>query len=143
MKGRLLDTVNFTGHSNVRATNNSTIEVTTEDYLTLRGDCIIGILADKSCSNLSDEAKLWLERDDSKVIIRIKVLEKEFEFIAMGSSKLSHTSNVSMVIRKSSFISERTLAVKAGAAAKDIPREMIAYLQKGEKGRLEIYSYHL
>ncbi len=135
-----LDAVTFLGHSNVKATNRSTIEVTTEDFLTPQGDCIIGILADKGCSQLSDKAKSWLQKDSNKVLIKITVHNMEFLLRAYGSSKLTHENKTSIVIRRSDFISDRTLAIRADAAAKDIPRQMIAYLQEGEKGTLEIYQ---
>lgn len=137
---KLLDVVSFVGHSNIRATNKSTIEVTTEDFLTPRGDCIIGILAEKGCSQLSEEAKSWLQKDSANVLIKIIVNNLEFVFTASGSSRLTHKNKTSMVIRKSDFVSDRTLVIRANAAASDIPREMIAYLKRGEKGKLEIYQ---
>ncbi len=140
MTFKLLDTVTFLGHPNVKATNRSTIEVTTENFLTPRGDCIIGIMADKGCSQLSDKAKSWLQNDSNEVFIKIAVHNMGFILRAYGSSRLTHENKTSIVIRKSDFISDRTLAIKADAAAKDIPRLMVAHLQKGEKGRLEIYN---
>ncbi|HIP75502.1 MAG TPA: DUF371 domain-containing protein, partial [Thermococcus paralvinellae] len=35
------------GHENIKATHKSTLEITKEDFLTPRGDCIICIKADK------------------------------------------------------------------------------------------------
>jgi len=44
-----------------------------------------------------------------------------------------------MVIRKSDFISDRTLAVRADAAARDLPRGMVRALKDPRTvGRLEI-----
>ena len=47
----------FTGHSNVQSLHSRTIEITKDKELTLRGDCIIGVNANKSCKDLSDKIK--------------------------------------------------------------------------------------
>ena len=73
-----LFTVTFKGHPNVRATNRMTLELTREDFLTLRGDCILGILADAACRDLSNEAKAQICTDDSKLRFRIEVEGEHF-----------------------------------------------------------------
>jgi len=98
-----LFTVRFKGHSNVKATNAMTLEVTREDFLTLRGDCIIGILADSACNDLGDEAKAYILRDGSKLGFSLAVGGDRFEFSAFGSSSLTLTHRMSMVIRKSTY----------------------------------------
>jgi len=137
---KLLDTVEFLGDRNIRGTNSSTFEITTEKFLTLRGDCIIGIKANKGCLSLSDEVKRWLQRDGSRVLLRIVVDSEHFDVTAYGSPLLTHANPVSIVVRKSDYISDRTLAIKADASAKDLPRSIITNLQKGKKGKMEIYT---
>ncbi|MGA7043503.1 MAG: DUF371 domain-containing protein, partial [Nitrososphaeraceae archaeon] len=46
------DEVIFYGHANIRSVHPRTIEITKDPNLTLRGDCIVGISANKSCSDL-------------------------------------------------------------------------------------------
>ncbi|HID73268.1 TPA: DUF371 domain-containing protein [Candidatus Micrarchaeota archaeon] len=47
------DVVTARGHPNIRAEHETTFEVTTEPSLTPRGDCIVGVQADKAASDLS------------------------------------------------------------------------------------------
>ena len=47
------DIVYCRGHPLVLGSHPTTFEVTREDYLTKKGNCIIGIAADKGCSELS------------------------------------------------------------------------------------------
>lgn len=131
--------VRFKGHKNLLATNRMTMEVTREDYLTLRGDCIVGILADSACKDLPDAAKAFLTGGDPRVRFVLSVEGETFEFLASGSSSLTLTHPVSMVIRKSTYTCSRTLAVKSSAAASDVPRSMVRRLASGAGGELAAY----
>jgi len=133
------DVVGFRGHPNVLSTHPTTIEVTTETHLTRRGDCIIGVGASKGCAQLGDRVKDGLRRKGSKVTMRLVVGGREFRVNASGDPRLDLSHPHDMVIRKSDFVSDRTLAVCADAASKDIPREMVLMLRNQETaGRLEI-----
>ena len=66
------DEVIFYGHSNVQSLHAKTLEITKDDYLTPRGDCIIGIRADKSCADLDEALKDRLRR--SLAFVRIEVI---------------------------------------------------------------------
>jgi hypothetical protein len=123
----------------VRSAHPTTIEVTTEDHLTPRGDCIVGVGASSGCAQLDPRVKEGLRRKGSRVTIRLVVGSLVFEVKAEGDPRLelSHPSDI--VIRRSDFISDRTLAVRADASAKDIPRGMVRLLREpGTVGRLEI-----
>lgn len=131
--------VTFHGHPMVRSAHPTTIEVTTEDHLTPRGDCIVGVGASSGCAQLDPRVKEGLRRKGSRVTIRLVVGSLVFEVKAEGDPRLelSHPSDI--VIRRSDFISDRTLAVRADASAKDIPRGMVRLLREpGTVGRLEI-----
>ena len=39
------------GHPNVLGTHRTTIEITTEDFLTTNGNCIIGVMSSKSVND--------------------------------------------------------------------------------------------
>ncbi|USH00034.1 DUF371 domain-containing protein [Thermococcus argininiproducens] len=120
------------GHENVRATHRSTLEITKEDYLTPKGDCIICIRANKGLNELSDELKEALKRG-KKVKIRIIVDGLVDELEAFGDERLNFESEVSMVIRKSTYIDGRTLAIRANKAAKDIKRDIVEKLKNPEQ----------
>jgi uncharacterized protein len=135
----LMERIAFHGHPMVLALHPTTIEITTEDQLTSRGDCIVGVAAEKGCYGLRTETKRALGRPDAKVSIRMLVAGQSFGLEARGDPKLSLTHPHDIVIRKSGYISDRTLAVKASAAAKDVPRGMVRLLRYPETtGYLEI-----
>jgi uncharacterized protein len=136
---RNLGTVQFRGHAMVRGSHPTTIEVTTEDYLTEEGNCIIGVSASSGCLGLDERLKRALRGEGAKVTIRIVVGELSFELSARGDPRLKLSHPHDIVIRKSDFVSDRTLAIGSDAAARDIPREMVRLLKdQGTRGRLEI-----
>ena len=51
------DEIIFYGHPNVRSTHTRTIEITKAPTLSLRGDCIIGVNANKACRDLKPTLK--------------------------------------------------------------------------------------
>jgi len=133
----LRDVIRFKGHPNIKATHSTTIEITKESWLTPKGDCIIGISADKACIDLSSELKESI-RKASKLKLTIVVGDKSFQFFAHGAQGLELSDKTSIVIRKSNFVSSRTLAIRSEAAASDVPRDIIECLKKGEAGMLVI-----
>ena len=123
----------------VLALHPTTIEITTESHLTKRGDCIVGVCAEKGCAGLGEAVRTALSRDDAKVLLRFVVEGETFAVSARGDSRLTLTHPHDMVIRKSDFVSDRTLAVGASAAAKDIPRRVAKALASADAhGYLEI-----
>jgi len=127
----LREVIHCRGHENVKATHRSTLEITREDFLTPKGDCIICVSADKALSDLSEEFKNALRRGSR---LRVVILAGEIsdELTAHGSPELKLESPVSMVIRKSNYVDGRTLAIKANKAAKDIKRELVELLRNPE-----------
>jgi hypothetical protein len=129
----------FRGHPMVRSLHPTTIEVTTEEDLTENGDCIVGVGASKGCAQLDERIKEGLRRDGSKVKFTIRVGSLSFVVRAEGHHGLELSHRHDIVIRKSMFVSDRTIAVRADAAARDIPREMVELLRSGRTdGRLEV-----
>ena len=137
--GAARDAVEFRGHPLVRSTHPTTIEVTTEDYLTENGECIIGVGASKGCGGLSSDVQAGIRKKDARVTVRIVVQALSFKVTAWGDPRLRLSDPHDMVIRRSDFASDRTLAVRADAAARSIPREMVRLLKDpATRGRLEI-----
>jgi hypothetical protein len=133
------ESVEFRGHPMVRSGHLTTIEITTDDHLTVNGDCIIGVGASKGCAQLDGRVKEGLRRRGSKVTIRILVGNYSYTVNARGDPALALSHPHDMVVRKSDFISDRTLAVQADSAAKDIPREIVHLLRNpATVGRFEI-----
>jgi len=133
------DMVIFRGHPMVRSLHPTTIEVTTEESLTERGDCIVGVCASKGCAQLGPWVKEGLRRAGSKVTARFVVGSFKFEVKAAGDPRLQLSHPHDIVIRKSEFASERTLAVHADKASRDFPRDMVRLLRNpSTTGTLEI-----
>lgn len=116
------------GHNLVSGEHNTTVEITKEGFLTKNGDCIIGINANKSCFDLDKKTKDYL-KSGKKVLFEIEVNGKKDRINAFGSEDLILTNKTSIVIRKSSYIDDRTIAIKADKAACDIRRDIIEELK--------------
>jgi len=119
----------FFGHANVRAFHPRTIEITTEPDLTLQGDCIVGVSSNCGCKEIPIDLKEKLRRSESKITITIQVENEKFVIEGHGHEDLKLENPHDIVIRKSSFLCPRTLAIGCNKASDDIPREMIKKLQ--------------
>jgi uncharacterized protein len=141
VEGRELarEVVEFRGHPMVRSSHPTTIEITTEDYLTESGDCIIGVGAAKGCAGLSSAVKERLKIGGSRVTLTVAAGGQSFVIRAQGDPRLTLTDPHDMVVRRSDYISGRTLAVRADASSRDLPREIVRLLKNPTvKGTLEI-----
>jgi hypothetical protein len=123
----------------VRSLHPTTIEITTNEQLTEKGDCIVGVRATKGCGQLSETLKTALRSEHANVTIRLLVSNESFELTAQGDKGLELSHPHDIVIRRSRFISGRTLAVGSSAAARDIPRSIISKLKNATAvGTLEV-----
>ena len=121
------------GHSNVVATHPTTLEIVTEEHLTSRGDCIVGVRASCGAAGLPSSLRQILSKDNGRAILKIRANEQCFEVVGRGSSGLTFQNAREIVVRKSAFTSDRTLMVSADRAAKDIPRRMVRLLRNPEQ----------
>ncbi len=117
------------GHKNIRATHKSTLEITKDNYLTKRGDCIIGIKASHSASDLPNDLKEYL-LNGNKIEIIIKVDDIIDKFYAYGHKNLIFSDKNSIVIRKSTYIDSRTIAINSEKSAIDIERKVIEKIRE-------------
>lgn len=139
----VVEEVPFFGHPLVSALHERTIEITTEEHLTARGDCIIGVGAAKGVAQLSPAMKRALRSDAARVRLTIVAPGGEFTFEAKGSKELPLDNPTDMVIRTSGYVCGRTLAVGAGSSARKIPRELVRTLKSPEAAgllRIEVYA---
>jgi uncharacterized protein len=133
------DEVIFYGHPNVRCLHNMAIEITRESHLTLRGDCILGVRANKACRGLDPLLKRALQEERPRINVEITVDGHVFMAYGTGTNRLSLLSEQDIVIRKSNFVCPRTLLVRCNNASSSIPRDMVKLLQnKGTRGVLRI-----
>jgi len=114
---------------NILATNKTTFEITKDTHLTKRGDCIIAVNSDKAAADLRPEFKKAIRNENAELTITIEASGEREVAHAFGSPRLSLTHSTDLVVRKSDFVCNRTLAIKADKAAKDFSRNLVKKLQ--------------
>jgi uncharacterized protein len=133
------DEVTFYGHPNVRSLHSKSIEITKDGYLTPKGDCIIGIKANKACTDLEESIRLGLKSISSIVKMEVIVEDESFIIKGRGDDRLSMLNPHDIVIRRTNFVCPRTMSVLCDKASSDIPRVLVSLLQHQEqKGILRI-----
>ncbi|NAZ27378.1 MAG: DUF371 domain-containing protein [Thermogladius sp.] len=140
---RSRETIRARGHPNIKATHRTTIEVTREDYLTERGDCIIGVSADKAARDLSDSFKEIARRHDAVIVVRLLAGDLSEVILAEGHPGLVFGDGKRIIIRKSSFIEPATIGVRANKAAGDLNRDLVEYLRRGGSLTVELAALTL
>jgi hypothetical protein len=125
------------GHENIQATHKTTLEFTKDLHLSKKGDCIVTVAADKALADLSAEFKENLRKPHTKLSILIEVGDAVERVNAQGSPRLILTHPTDMVIRKSDYVCNRTLAIHADKAAQDLPRDLVEKL-KNPKQKVKI-----
>jgi hypothetical protein len=133
------DEATFYGHPNVRSLHGKTVEITKDENLTLRGDCIIGVRASKACADLDEALRHRLRSNDSVVKIEIMVGNDTFVINGRGDERFTLQNPHDIVIRKTNFVCPRTMSIKCDKASSDLPRKMVKMLQdKDTKGIFRI-----
>jgi hypothetical protein len=118
-----------TGHANIQATHPSTLEITMDKDLTLRGDCIIGVAATHSAQTIGTLFRTTVRNKTSRIQTILRAEKHTEEVHGFGSPDLILANPVSLVWRKSRFIDDRTFAIGCDKAAADLNRDLVACLQ--------------
>ena len=118
------------GHENIRATHRTTLEITKDEHLTERGDCIIAVNSTIGLSELPEEMKGAIRRDDSKIVMIVECEGLRDEIVGKGSPKLKLSHPKDIVCRKSNYVCPRTLMINANKSAVDIDRRIIKLMKK-------------
>lgn len=128
---RRVERLQARGHENVTAEHASTFEVTTDDFLTPAGDCIVGIESSRSPSDFDEEFVSACQNRDAKITVTLAVDGHEVDIVGRGDPDLTFESERSLVGRTSEYVDERTIAVEMDAAAGDLPRDLVEQLAAG------------
>ena len=118
------------GHENIIGEHKTTVELTSEEFLTLRGSCIVGIRSTLTLENLLPEIKKLARLRTTRIILSMKVKDKVETVTGTGSPGLTYSDRTSMVARTSSFECGRTLMVNGDKAASDLSRDFINLLKE-------------
>lgn len=130
---QLKEIVRGFGHRNIKAIHPSTIMLTKDKHLSQTGDCIVTVAADKAITDLSPEFKDKLRKQNAKLTILIETEDLIEEIHASGSPKLVLSHPTDIVVRKSDYICNRTLAIHADKASKDLARAFVEKLKDREE----------
>jgi hypothetical protein len=125
--------VDATGHENVRATHASTWEVTTDDFLTPAGDCILAIEADSAPSDVPRAFVDACRDADATITARFEAAGHADVVTGTGHPDLEFTNERGFVGRTSDYVDDRTVMVNADKAAADLDRDLVAALAEGAR----------
>jgi len=126
---KIAETIFAYGHRNIQVTHKSTLEITKENRLSKKGDCIIAVSADKAVADLSLEFRESLRKKNAKMTMLIEVGGIVEVVNAFGSRRLVLTHPTDIVVRKSSYVCSRTLAINADKAAWGLSRKLAERLR--------------
>ncbi|MDL5361830.1 DUF371 domain-containing protein [Halalkalicoccus sp. NIPERK01] len=125
------EVVRARGHENVSAEHASTFEVTTDDWLTPAGDCILAVEADRSPADFDPAFVEACRNAGSEITVRFEANGHTETVRGRGHPDLSFGSERSMVGRTSEYVDDRTFVVNAGKAAAGFDRELVDALADG------------
>lgn len=117
------------GHENVIGKHKTTTEITSEDFLTHQGTCIIGVRATQTLSDLDSRIKEVVRVETTKIVLLMKVNDIIEQITGTGAPGLTYSDSVSMVARTSSYQCGRTLMIHADKAASDLSNDFVGGLK--------------
>ncbi len=126
---KFTETIIAYGHENILATHKTTFEITKENTLSKKGDCIIAVSANKAIADLSSEFKESLRKENARLTILIEAGKATEVAHASGSPRLILTHRTDIVVRKGDYVCSRTLAMQADKAADDLSRKLVETLR--------------
>jgi len=130
--------VNAHGHEHVSADHESTFEVTSDDFLTPAGDCILAIEADTVPADVPPGFVAACQDHDATITATVAADGHEFTVTGRGHPELTFENERSFVLRTSEYVDDRTAMVGADAAAADVDRDLVAALSDGRKATLTL-----
>lgn len=130
--------VRAVGHEHVTATHASTFEVTTDDYLTPAGDCILGVEADRAPADFAPDFVEACRDPAAAITARFHADGRTATVTGRGHDALTFASERAAVGRTSDHVDDRTVMVGADAAAADLPRPLVAALADGASLELRL-----
>jgi len=125
------EVITAVGHENVTARHTSTFEVTTDDYLTPAGDCILAIDADRAPADFDPEFKRACRDPNATITATFEAGGYTERAVGSGHPDLTLTSDRSAVGRTSTYTDERTVMVTSEAAAAGFNRDLVDALSEG------------
>ncbi|MDG5819318.1 DUF371 domain-containing protein [Natronococcus sp. A-GB7] len=126
------------GHEHVSAEHASTFEVTTDDYLTPAGDCILAIDADRAPADFDPEFVEACRDEAATITVEIEANGHRESVAGRGDPDLEFTNERSAVGRTSDYVDDRTVVVGAEFAAEGFDRELVDALAEGAEATVTL-----
>ena len=120
------------GHENVISQHKTTVELTTESTLSIRGNCIVGVRSTLALRDLDVDIKSMAQSSQTEIHLKMTTEGITEEIIGQGSTNLSYSDATSMVARKSSFECGRTVMINADKTASDLNRVFVEKIKNPE-----------
>lgn len=117
------------GHPNISATNRRTLEITKDPYVTKRGDCIVACCAEKAAGELDAQVLHALAHEGTVVVILD--VGTAVDYVVGKTPRRTPTSRWRLVVRKSEYVDESTVAVASDKSAAELDRRLVAELKRG------------
>jgi len=117
------------GHPRILATHRTTFELTKDEHLTERGDCIVAVRSTKGAKDLSPEFQRLARNDSARITVIVAADGRREISIGRGKKQLSFTHPSDLVVRKSGFVCGRTLMTHSNKSASDFSRSFIERLR--------------
>ena len=129
---RAVEELQARGHPNVLATHRMTFEITKDHELTRRGDCVIAVGATRGLLDFSPSFKRLCRNKRTRIILELEAAGIVESIIGRGSPafQLNHLRDI--VGRKSTYVSDRTIMIRANKAASDINRSLVRKLKSSD-----------
>ena len=128
---RFVERVRARGHENVSAMHASTFEVTTDDFLTPAGDCILAVEADRAPADFDPDFVAACRDEAATISMTIEAGDHQETVTGRGDPALEFTNERSAVGRTSDYVDDRTVMVDARFAAAEFERELVDALAAG------------
>jgi hypothetical protein len=127
------------GHPAVLSTHPTTLEITKDAPLSKNGNCIIAVGSSAGLRDFPEVVKNALSSEKCRARLTLTLGDHRFSIEGHGAQGLTLSHPTDIVVRKSGFVSDRTLMVHADHAASDLPRSMVKMLQDpGRKVLVEL-----
>ncbi|RKD94820.1 DUF371 domain-containing protein [Halopiger aswanensis] len=134
----LEEVIHARGHENVSAEHASTFEVTTDDYLTPAGDCILAIEADRAPADFDPDFAEACRDREATITFEIEADGHRDSVTGRGDPDLEFTNERSAVGRTSEYVDDRTIMNGAEFAAEGFDRDLVAALADGAEATVTI-----
>lgn len=132
------ETIHACGHENVAGTHASTLELTTDDWLTPAGDCIVGVDASAAPADFAAAFTKACQNETATIEARLSAGDQTECIVGAGHPALEFTNERSLVIRTSDYVDDRTVMIEADKAAGDLDRSLVEAISSGADVTLEL-----